>query len=213
MATGIGRSDPPEGEGNLALLTLAGSNMNQRGCLRDRRLGLVLIRDGGSLRQFAEQLGGKLHHLVMIDGPRCGENRFPRMVMPLQVIQQIVARDGGKGLPGAGDGVGQGMPFPSLLVQKFMDILSGFIPHHLDFLGNDAAFPLDFGGLKQRISVHVRKDGCHAGEMIGGCGGVVTGSFLSRKRIKIAADPFDLFADLSRRALLRPLKQEMLQKM
>ena len=120
--------------------------------------------------------------------------------------------EGGDGVCGAEDGLAEGLIFPEVLGEDFVDEDVGVVFVHFDFFEDDAAFALDVGvgegGVEDEVTEDVEGDGGVVGEGLDG----ETDGFLAGVGVEVAANGVHFAGDVLGGAVAGALEEHVLDE-
>ena len=139
-----------------------------------------------------------LDELVVLKVAGCREDHVAAAEAARVVVDELLLIEASDGLGGAEDRFAEGMVFPEILREEFVDEDVGIVFVDLDFFENDAALALDFGrgedGIENEVGENVERDGHVVSERFD----VEADSLFSGESVEVAADGVHFAGDVQR---------------
>ena len=175
---------------------------------RHGRQGLALARALPAAEEFLHQRQHLFGHIVA----RQGHHAVFRVIVLGTVGGQIPPGVRGNLLRGPQDGHARRL-IPKLHpAEQLMHHILGGVLLHGDLLQDDAALLVQLPFIQGGVQGHVAEDVHRQGQILVNHLGVEAGAILARKGVELAAHRVHLLGNLPGIALLRPLKNHVLQK-
>jgi hypothetical protein len=148
----------------------------------------------------------------VIDQTGCGHNHPARHVLLVVIRADGLAVKGQQVLFGAENAPTQRMFREQRLVEEVICDRTGLIICPAEFIKDDLTLGLDVGLFKVRATRQIREDLKRRALAFGDQVRLIDGVFRRGERVDIAAEPFDLFADLISIEPLGPFEDEVFKK-
>ena len=207
VAVGVGLGDPRRAEAEVHLLEALLVN-RQTG----PRLGRTAVHERRGARQRPEFPPGHLEEILVRQGAgRCNEDAIgpvPRLEEAKEVVT-VEARDR---FCAAGDRPRERVARPEGQVEELVYVVVRTVLDLRYLLDDHRALALDLLAREARLSEDVGEEVQCEGDVLAQHFCVVAGVLLAGECVQPATHGIDLLGDLGRGAPLRPLEEEMLEK-
>ncbi len=163
------------------------------------------------VREIAEQLGGEIDQLVMLDLAGRGQDHPARPVIAPHVVDQRGARHRRHGLGRPQDRAAERLAGIGGLLEQVEHQVVRRVLDHADLLQDDLALALQLVRLEGRVLQDVGQKIDRKRQILGQHADVIGGLLARGVGVQLAADILDLLGDRARRAALGALERHVLE--
>lgn len=154
------------------------------------------VRGLAGSAECAEVLFGEGGDGFVVEVAGCGDGQIGGGIVALVEVVELGFGEGLDGAAIADDGAAEGVAFPEVGDEEFVDEGLGGVEFHLEFFEDDALFLFDVLGVEAGVEEHVGKDVESGGEVLVEDFGGVADEFAAGEGVELAAEGVDFTGDV-----------------